>query len=196
MYILDENNEYSKGVAWNGLSNITETPSGAEATNIYADNNKYVELRSIEDLGGTIEAYTYPDEFAECDGSSVLISGVYAGQQPRKSFGLSYRTMIGNTGAYKLHLVYGCMASPSECSYSTINDSPEAVSFSWDYTAMPRKIPDLKSTSSLIIDSTKVRLSRLHELEDVLYGSYSAQARLPFPNEVVSILIGREVTNA
>lgn len=193
LYPVDANGNYSNGVAWNGLSTVTETPSGAEATNIYADNIKYLELRSLEEYGGTIEAYTYPDEFAECDGSAVLATGLYAGQQPRKPFGFSFRSVVGNdvdkdTHGYKLHLIYGAMASPSERSYATINDSPEAITFSWEFTTTPVALAGHKPVSCLTIDSTKVDSTKLKALEDKLYGTTSAAPYLPLPAEVVTTL--------
>lgn len=193
LYRIDSNGDYSTAVAWNGLSTVTETPSGAEATNIYADNIKYLELRSLEEFGGTIEAYTYPDEFAECDGSAVLATGLYAGQQPRKPFGFSFRSRLGNDidkeeHGYKLHLIYGAMASPSERSYATINDSPEAITFSWEFTTTPVALAGHKPVSCLTIDSTKVDSTKLKALEDKLYGTSSAAAYLPLPAEVITTL--------
>lgn len=202
LYLIDQNGAYSTGIAWNGLSTVTETPSGAEASNIYADNIKYLELRSLEEFGGTIEAYTYPDEFAECDGSVALVSGLYAGQQPRKPFGFSFRSKIGNDvdkeeHGYKLHLIYGCMASPSERSYATINDSPEAITFSWEFTTTPVNLAGHKPVSCLTIDSTKVDSTKLKNLENKLYGvttttgtnaAAGSAAYLPLPAEVISTL--------
>ena len=193
LYRVDANGAYSSGYAWNGLTAVTETPSGAEATNIYADNIKYLELRSLEEFGGTIEAYTYPDEFAECDGSATLATGLYAGQQPRKPFGFSFRSVLGNdidkdSHGYKLHLIYGAMASPSERSYATINDSPEAITFSWEFTTTPVALEGHKPVSCLTIDSTKVDSTKLGNLLDKLYGTTSAAAYLPLPAEVISTL--------
>ena len=194
---------YGTGVAWNGLTTVTETPSGAEATKLYADNIKYLEIRSAEEFGGTIEAYTYPDEWAECDGSAALIAGVYAGQQPRKVFGLCYRTVLGNDvdldkHGYKLHIVYGCTASPSERSYATINDSPEAITFSWEFSSVPVPVTNHKPVSCITIDSTKVDATKLKNLEDKLYGVSTdstanpavagSAAYLPLPAEVISTL--------
>lgn len=196
-------NGYGTGVAWNGLTTVTETPSGAEATKLYADNIKYLEIRSAEEFGGTIEAYTYPDEWAECDGSAALIAGVYAGQQPRKVFGLCYRTVLGNDvdldkHGYKLHIVYGCTASPSERSYATINDSPEAITFSWEFSSVPVPVTGHKPVSCITIDSTKVDATKLKALENKLYGvstDFTANpavagsaAYLPLPAEVISTL--------
>lgn len=184
---------YPKGVAWNGLTNITESPSGAEATALYADDIKYLNLVSAEELGGTIEAYTYPDEFAECDGSVALTEGVFIGQQDRKTFGLCYRTTLGNDvdsngHGYKLHLIYGALAAPSEKAYATINDSPEAITFSWEFKTTPVNVTDHKPTASLTIDSTKVSETKMAALEKVLYGDGDTEARLPLPDEVVQIL--------
>ena len=202
LYPVDENGEYSHGYAWNGLTAVTETPSGAEANNIYADNIKYLELRSVEEYGGTIEAYTYPDEFAECDGSASLVTGLVAGQQPRKMFGFSFRSVLGNdvdkdAHGYKLHLIYGAMASPSERAYATINDSPEAITFSWEFTTTPVSLAGHKPVSCLTIDSTKVDSTKLKNLEDKLYGVSTttgtnsvagSAAYLPLPAEVISTL--------
>ena len=184
---------YPKGVAWNGLTNITESPSGAEATALYADDIKYLNLVSAEELGGTIEAYTYPDEFAECDGSAALTEGVFIGQQDRKTFGLCYRTTLGNDvdsngHGYKLHLIYGALAAPSEKAYATINDSPEAITFSWEFKTTPVNVDGHKPTASLTIDSTKVSETKMAALEKVLYGDSDVEARLPLPDEVVQIL--------
>lgn len=189
------------GVAWNGLTTVTESPSGAEANAIYADNIKYLSLYSAEEFGGTIEAYTYPDEFMECDGSLISGGGVNIGQQSRKAFGLSYRSRVGNdTGGsdygYKLHLVYSATASPSEKAYATINDSPEAITFSWEFTTIPVAITTEingvtpKPSAILTIDSTKVDATALAALEDALYGTAGADARLPMPDEVIAMFEG------
>ena len=180
-------------MAWNGLTNITESPSGAEATALYADDIKYLNLVSAEELGGTIEAYTYPDEFAECDGSAALTDGVFIGQQDRKTFGLCYRTTLGNDvdsngHGYKLHLIYGALAAPSEKAYATINDSPEAITFSWEFKTTPVNVTGHKPTASLTLDSTKVSETKMAALEKVLYGDGDTEARLPLPDEVVQIL--------
>ena len=193
LYPIQEGGLYTKGVAWNGLTAVTESPSGAEATPLYADNIKYLNLVSAEDFGCTIEAYTYPDEFAECDGSAEIATGVYAGQQARKVFGLCYRTILGNdtdsnAHGYKLHLIYGCLASPSEKSYSTVNDSPEAITFSWEVKSTPVNVSGFKPTAVLTIDSTKVEPSKLAKLEEALYGSETVEAKLPTPDEVVAII--------
>ena len=184
---------YSKGVAWNGLTAVTESPSGAEPTNLYADDIKYISLYSAEEFGATIEAYTYPEEFAECDGSASIAEGVWIGQQARKPFGLAYKTTVGNDtdGAgfgYKIHLLYGCMASPSEKSYSTINDSPEAITFSWELTTTPTNVTGHKPTACLTIDSTKADKDRLAELEAILFGSDEEDARLPLPDEIAQLM--------
>lgn len=193
LYPQDTSGAYPKGVAWNGLTAVTESPSGAEASPLYADDIKYVNLRSAEEFGATIEAYTYPDEFAACDGSAELTPGVTIGQQKRSAFGLSYRTTLGNDIAeneygYKLHLIYGATASPSEKAYATINDSPEAITFSWEVTTTPVSVQGFKPTASLTIDSTKVDAEKLAALEAVLYGSDSEEARLPLPDEVATIM--------
>ena len=168
-------NKYGKGVAWNGLTAVTESPSGAEATALYADDMKYLNLMSAEEFGATVEAYTYPKEFEACDGSAEVSEGVTIGQQERKTFGMSYRTVIGNDlegneHGYKLHLIYGALAAPSERAYSTINDSPEAITFSWEVSTTPVNVPDRKATSLLTIDSTKCDKAKLKQLEDILYG--------------------------
>lgn len=190
---VQEGAAYPKGVAWNGLTAVTESPSGAEATALYADDIKYLNLMSAEEFGATIEAYTYPDEFMACDGSASLSDGVYIGQQARKSFGLCYRTTIGNDVVnndygYKLHLIYGALASPSEKAYSTINDSPEAITFSWEVSTTPVNVTGHKPTACLTIDSTKVAPEKLAALEEVLYGKEQAEPRLPLPDEVVQIM--------
>ena len=190
---VQEGAAYPKGVAWNGLTAVTESPSGAEATALYADDIKYLNLMSAEEFGATIEAYTYPDEFMACDGSASLSEGVYIGQQARKSFGLCYRTTIGNDVVnndygYKLHLIYGALASPSEKAYSTINDSPEAITFSWEVSTTPVNVTGHKPTACLTIDSTKVAPEKLAALEEILYGKEQVEARLPLPDEVVQIM--------
>lgn len=204
LYLLDNTGKYSKGVAWNGLTAVTESPSGAEATAIYADNIKYLNLVSAEEFGCTIEAYTYPDEFAECDGSANLVDGggVVIGQQNRKIFGLCYRTLVGNDvnandHGYKLHLIYGCQASPSERAYSTVNDSPEAITFSWEINTTPVNVAgDFKPTACITIDSTKCDPDCLEALEKILYGQdagaegtpAAVAARLPLPDEVKTVM--------
>ncbi len=190
---------YSVGYAWNGLSSVSESPSGAEPTATYADNFKYLNLISAEDFGGTIEAYTCPDEFKDCDGSREIAPGVFAGQQNRKTFGLSYQTIMGNDTesneyGYKIHLVYGALASPSEKSYSSVNDSPEPVTMSWEFSTTPVEITTtmdgqtLKPTAVIVIESTKVDASKLKALEEILYGSESTEARLPLPDEVIELM--------
>ena len=185
--------KYDLGVAWNGLTAVTESPSGAEATPLYADDIKYLELMSNEEFGGTIEAFTYPDEFKACNGEAELTPGVSIGQQTRMPFGLCYRTVLGNDTekdayGYKLHLVYGAMASVSEKAYATVNDSPEAVAFSWEFTTTPVDVKGHKPTSIVVIDSTKVDKTKLAALEAVLYGTEEAEPRLPLPDEILTIL--------
>lgn len=187
------NSEYPKGVAWNGLTAVTESPSGAEATALYADDIKYLNLYSAEEFAATIEAYTYPDEFAECDGSASIATGVSIGQQTRKAFGLSYKTTVGNDTdgnnyGYKLHIIYGAMAAPSEKAYATINDSPEAITLSWEISTTPVSVQGFKPTASVTIDSTKVDAAKLKALEDILYGSDSEEPRLPLPDEIITIV--------
>jgi len=183
---------YDNGVAWNGLYTVTETPSGAEATPIYADNIKYLNLLSVEEFGGTIEAYTFPTEFYQFDGGAVVQGGIVVGQQDRAKFGLSYRTLIGDAAegtskGYKLHLVYGAQASPSERTYNTVNDSPEAATMSWEFTTTPVAVTDMKPTSLITIDSTKVVPSELAALEALLYGTASEDPSLPLPDAVIAL---------
>jgi len=193
LYPLSDAGAYDTAVAWNGLTAVTESPSGAEATALYADDDKYLELRSKEEFGGTIEAYTYPKEFEECDGTKELAPGVVLGQQTRKTFGLAYRTVLGNdvTGdnyGYKIHLVYGAKANPSEKAYATISDSPEAITFSWEFTTTPVDVPDgFSKTANVVIDSTTVNATQLAALEDVLYGTSSTEGHLPLPAELATI---------
>lgn len=196
LYIQDETGAYAKGVAWNGLTAVTESPSGAEATPLYADDIKYLELFSAEEFGATIEAYTYPEEFEACDGSASLGTGVTIGQQDRKTFGLCYRTVLGNDVksneyGYKLHLIYGAKAAPSEKGYQTINDSPEAITFSWEVTTTPVNVSGFKPTASVTIDSTKIDAAKLKTIEDMLYGTESVEAKLPLPDELKTILAGK-----
>lgn len=190
---------YSKGVAWNGLTSVSESPSGAEATPLYADDIKYLNLISAEDFGATIEAYTYPDEFAICDGSASIAEGVTIGQQKRHTFGLSYRTTIGNDVdgsdyGYKLHLIYGCLAAPSEKAYASINDSPEAITFSWEITTTPVTVNGFKPTACITIDSTKADPEKLAALETILYGKdaesevEAVDPRLPLPDEIATLM--------
>lgn len=192
LYVQGENGTYPKGVAWNGLTAVTESPSGAEATALYADDIKYLNLLSNEEFGATIEAYTYPEEFAQCDGSASLETGVSIGQQARKTFGLCYRTTVGNDTdggdfGYKIHIIYGCLAAPSEKAYATINDSPEAITFSWEITTTPVNVEGFKPTASIVIDSTKVAPEKLTAFEKIIYGDTDAEARLPLPNEVKTL---------
>ena len=183
---------YPKGVAWNGLTGVTESPSGAEATPFYADNTKYINLMSAEEFGATVEAYTYPDEFAACNGEASLVDGVTIGQQKRTPFGMSYQTKVGNDqdpeAGYKIHLIYGALAAPSEKAYATVNDSPEAITFSWELTTTPVEVEGFKPTATLVIDSTKVDAEKLAALEAVLYGSETEEARLPLPDEVKTLV--------
>ena len=195
LYIPDASGAYSEGYAWNGLTTVTESPTGAESSPQYADNIKYLNLVSAEEFGATIEAFTYPDEFAQCDGTAVPVPGVAIGQQSRKAFGLAYRSRIGNDldgtdHGYKLHLIYGALAAPSEKAYATINDSPEAIAFSWEVTTSPVQVTDLKPTALLTVDSTKVDAGSLKTLEDILYGTAGVDARMPLPDEVFGLFEG------
>lgn len=195
------NGTYPKGVAWNGLTAVTESPSGAEATALYADDMKYLNLYSAEEFGATVEAYTYPEEFGECDGSATIAKGVQIGQQTRKAFGMCYRTVVGNdtdgeAHGYKLHIIYGAMASPSEKAYATINDSPEAITFSWELTTTPVNVTGKKPTASIVIDSTKADPTKLAALEVILYGkdpttsggNDGEEPRLPLPDEIATLM--------
>lgn len=203
LYLRDEDGAYSEGYAWNGLTTVTESPSGAESNPQYADNIKYLNLVSAEEFGATVEAFTYPDEFAECDGTAV-VNGVVVGQQARKTFGFSYRTRVGNDidgtdHGYKLHLVYGALAAPSEKAYATINDSPEAITFSWEVTTTPEAVgniggTDYKPTATLTIDSTKVDAADLADLEDMLYGTGGTDPQLPLPAAVIALFGGSVTT--
>lgn len=206
LYPQASDGSYPLGVAWNGLTSVSETPDGGDANDIYADDIKYLVLRGVESFGGTIEAYTYPDEFAECDGSATLMTGVTVGQQPRKTFGFSYVTTIGNdvdmdNHGYKIHLIYGASASPSERTYETINDSPEPINFSWEFTTVPVNVTGFKPTACLIIDSTKFpadgsgnKNAKLQALENALYGtdgegtSAGTAPYLPLPDAVKLLL--------
>ena len=201
LYPVSSEGKYPKGVAWNGLTAVTESPSGAEATALYADDMKYLNLYSAEEFGATVEAYTYPEEFGECDGSATIAKGVQIGQQTRKAFGMCYRTVIGNdtegeAHGYKLHIIYGAMASPSEKAYATINDSPEAITFSWELTTTPVNVTGNKPTASLVIDSTKADPTKLAALETILYGkdptttggNDGAEPRLPLPDEIKELM--------
>ena len=189
---LQEGTAYTNGVAWNGLTAVTESPSGAEASPLYADDIKYLNLVSAEEFGGTIEAYTYPDEFKLCNGEAELVPGISLGQQARKTFGFCYRTTYGNDTAnneygYKLHLIYGALAAPSEKAYATINDSPEAITFSWEFSTTPVPVTGHKPTAAITIDSTKVDEGKLKALEDMLYGTESEEAKLPLPDEIAAL---------
>lgn len=193
LYPLSSEGAYDTGVAWNGLVGVTESPSGAEPTALYADDIKYINLMSTEEFGGTIEAFTYPDEFKACNGEAELVAGVSVGQQARSIFGMSYRTTVGNdtdgnAHGYKLHLVYGAQVAPSEKAYATINDNPEAITFSWEFSTTPVNVTGFKPTASITIDSTKVDATKLAALEAVLYGSDDAEPKLPLPDEVKSIM--------
>ena len=193
LYVQDATGAYPKGVAWNGLTAVTESPSGAEATALYADDIKYLNLYSAEEFGATVEAYMYPDEFGECDGTASIADGVMIGQQTRKAFGMTYKTTLGNDVkgndyGYKLHFIYGAMASPSEKAYATINDSPEAITFSWEVTTTPVAVNGFKSTASLTIDSTKADPTKLAALEAIIYGSEDTEPRLPLPDEIATLM--------
>ena len=201
LYVMDDTGAYPAGVPWNGLTSVTESPSGAEPTPLYADDAKYLTLMSAEEFGASIEAYTYPDEFAACDGSASIGTGVTIGQQSRKTFGLCYRTTVGNdiegeAFGYKLHIIYGALASPSEKAYQTINDSPEAITFSWEVSTTPVAVTGFKPTASLVIDSTKVAEAKMAALEEVLYGkdattepvAAAVAARLPLPDEIMTLI--------
>lgn len=193
LYIRDEAGKYSKGVAWNGVTAINESPSGAEPTPLYADNIKYLNLMSAEEFAATLEAYMYPDEFMECDGSASVATGIYIGQQPRKTFGLAYRSLIGNDTlgneyGYKINLIYGCLASPSEKAHSTVNDSPEPETMSWEISTTPVAVTGHKPTATMSFDSTKLDKEKLASLEAVLYGSAEKEATLPLPDEIIALL--------
>lgn len=197
LYVRDESGAYPKGVAWNGLTNMTVSPSGAEPTPLYADDIKYLTLMSAEEFGGTIEAYSSPAEFDECDGTAEAAKGVYIGQQSRKTFGMAWQTILGNDVkgedyGYKLHLVYGALASPSEKSYASLNDSPEVDPLSWEYTTTPVNVDGHKPTAYIVIDSTKADPTKLAALEKKLFGDSSAEAQLPLPNEVITMMTVEE----
>lgn len=189
----DETSDYSKGVVWNGLSSVTESPSGAEANPIYADNIKYLNLMSAEDFGGTIEAYQSPEEFDACDGTATPVPGVTIAQQNRQMFGFCYRSIIGNDTksndyGYKLHLVYGATASPTQKQYSSVNDSPDAITLSWEFSTTPVEVTGYKPTAHMTIDSTKTDANKLKALEDILYGTETEEPRLPMPSEVITLM--------
>ena len=200
LYVQGTGGTYPKGVAWNGLTSVTESPSGAEPTPLYADDIKYLNLLSTEEFGATIEAYTYPDEFAECDGSKSLAAGVYIGQQARKAFGMCYKTTLGNDTegndhGYKLHIIYGALAAPSEKAYETINDSPEAITFSWEISTTPVNVKGSKPTATIVIDSTKANPEKLAALEVILFGADAPNGegtgtdpRLPLPDEIATLM--------
>ena len=200
LYVQGTGGTYPKGVAWNGLTAVTESPSGAEPTPLYADDIKYLNLLSTEEFGATIEAYTYPDEFAECDGSKSLAAGVYIGQQARKTFGMCYKTTLGNDTegndhGYKLHIIYGALAAPSEKAYETINDSPEAITFSWEISTTPVNVKGSKPTATIVIDSTKANPEKLAALEVILFGADAPNGegtgtdpRLPLPDEIATLM--------
>jgi len=195
LYLPDSSGVYNTGFAWNGLTTVTESPTGAEPSAQYADNIKYLNLVSAEEFGGTIEAFTYPEEFAQCDGTELPSPGVALGQQIRKMFGMSYRTKVGNDVdgmdfGYKLHLLYGALAAPSEKAYATVNDSPEAISFSWDISTTPVPVTDYKPTSLIVVDSTVVDSADLSALEDLLYGAGATEAALPTPDAVIALFAG------
>lgn len=193
------NKAYGTGVAWNGLTQVTESPSGAEPTALYADNIKYLNLLSTEEFGATIEAYTYPDEFAACNGEKDLATGIQIGQQTRIPFALSYQTKIGNDqnadAGYKIHIIYGALAAPSEKAYATVNDSPEAITFSWEVSTTPLEVEGFKPTASLVIDSTKVDTDKLTQIENALYGTNSTEPQLLLPNDIIAILNGKVVSS-
>lgn len=195
LYVQGASGTYENGVAWNGLTAVTESPSGAEPTALYADDIKYLELFSAEEFGATIEAYTYPEEFEACDGSASLGTGVTIGQQDRKAFGLCYRTIVGNDvkgneHGYKLHLIYGAKAKPSEKAYATVNDSPEAVTFSWEVSTTPVNVAGFKPTASVTIDSTKIEAGKLKAIEDKLYGTETQEPTLLMPDEIKQLIAG------
>lgn len=194
---LPTGGDYSEGYAWNGLTGVTESPSGAEATALWANNGKYLNLISVEEFGGTLEAYTYPDEFGQCDGTAEPETGLLIAQQDRATFGFSFRTILGNdedgnANGYKLHLVYGALAAPSEKAYATVNDSPEAITFSWTFTTTPVPVTGYKATSLVVIDSTKVSSVDLAAIEDALYGTVGTDPRLPLPDELIGIVAGAQ----
>ena len=193
LFVQGVDGKYENGVVWNGLTAVTESPSGAEATPLYADDMKYVVLYSTEEFGATVEAYTYPEEFEQCDGSAALMDGITIGQQPRKSFGLVYKTVIGNDVegqdlGYKIHIIYGAKAAPSEKAFATINDSPEAVTFSWDLSTIPVPVTGHRPTATGVVDSTKVDAEKLALLEDKLFGSETEESTLPLPDEIAELL--------
>lgn len=193
LYVMGEDGQYESGVVWNGLTGVTESPSGAETTPLYADDVKYVVIYAAEEFGATIEAYTYPEEFEQCDGSAAIAEGITVGQQTRKTFAFCYKTSVGNDTqgqdlGYKIHVIYGCKAAPSEKAYATINDSPEAVTFSWEVSTVPVPVEGHNPTATMVIDSTRVPAEKLALIEEVLYGSEVEDARLPLPNEILELI--------
>ena len=193
LYVQRNDGSYENGVVWNGLTAITESPSGAEETPLYADDVKYLTLRSAEEFGATIEAFTYPEEFEQCDGSALIADGITIGQQARKAFGLCYRTAVGNDiqgqeFSYKLHIIYGCTVAPSEKSYSTINDNPEAITFSWELSTVPVPVDGFKPTASLVIDANKVEPGKLQLIENALFGDSENDAKLLLPNQIMELM--------
>lgn len=193
LYVMGDDGTYENGVVWNGLTAVTESPSGAETTPLYADDVKYVVIYAAEEFGATVEAYTYPEEFEECDGSASIFDGITIGQQTRKSFGMCYKTSVGNDVqgqdfGYKIHIIYGAKAAPSEKSYSTINDSPEAVTFSWELSTVPVPVEGFNPTATMVIDSTRVPSEKMTLIEDKLYGTESTEATLPLPGELLALL--------
>lgn len=193
LYVSDGQGGYLKGVAWNGLTSVAENPSGAESNPVYADNIKYLNIISAEEFGATIEAYTYPDEFMECDGSAQVVAGVNIGQQARKSFGISYRTRVGNDVAgdnlgYKIHVIYNCQAAPSGKTYSTVNESPEAITFSWEVTTTPVPVEGFRPTATVVFDSTKLEAEKMAAVENALYGGASSEPGLPSIEELLALV--------
>ena len=193
LYVMGDDGAYENGVVWNGLTAVTESPSGAETTPLYADDVKYVVIYAAEEFGATVEAYTYPEEFEQCDGSAAISEGITIGQQTRKSFGMCYKTSVGNDVqgqdyGYKIHIIYGAKAAPSEKSYSTINDSPEAVTFSWELSTVPVPVEGHNPTATMVIDSTRVPAEKMTLIEAKLYGSEDSEATLPLPNEILDLI--------
>lgn len=193
LYVMGDDGTYENGVVWNGLTAVTESPSGAETTPLYADDVKYVVIYAAEEFGATVEAYTYPEEFEQCDGSATIFDGITIGQQTRKSFGMCYKTSVGNDVqgqdfGYKIHIIYGAKAAPSEKAYSTINDSPEAVTFSWELSTVPVPVEGFNPTATMVIDSTRVPAEKMALIEDKLYGTESDEPTLPLPDELLALL--------
>lgn len=192
LYVMGDDGEYGKGVAWNGLTSVSQSPEGAEANPLYADNIKYLNLISAEDFKATVEAYTYPDEFEVCDGSEALATGVLISQQDRKTFALSYQTKVGNdlnpSAGYKIHIIYGATAAPSERAYETVNDSPDAITFSWELSTVPVEVTGFKPTAHLVIDSTKIAAEKLALIEAKLYGDTSSEPEVLLPDAIVALI--------